>query len=463
MKSLKKYLIRDKAFYKLVLAVALPVMAQNAVSQLVNVLDNLMVGSMGTEQMSGVTIANQFIFIFNLALYGGLSGPGIFGAQYYGKKDEEGLRGIFRLKIWVAVVITLLALAIFGFAPRTLVDLFIHEGGEALDADLTMQSALEYFRVLQWGHVPFAISMVYATTLRECRDTMLPMRASIAAVLVNLTGNWLLIGGNLGFPALGVRGAAIATVVSRYVECGILVVSAHAQKEKHPYLEGLYKTLRVTGSKTWYVLFKGLPILLNELLWSGGMTMLNGLYSCHGLTAVAATNINSTFANLFNVAFIALGSSIGIVVGNMLGENRLEEARDTDYAMIIFSMETCIVMGALLALGAKYLPLLYNTTDAVREAASGMLLVTACLMPINAWNHGAYFTMRSGGLTGLTMLMDSGFTWVVCVPVAYITCKLSGLSLIPCYLIVSLMELVKMLISSRLVLSGRWLKNIVNE
>lgn len=445
----------------MVLAVALPVMAQNAVSQLVNVLDNLMVGAVGTEQMSGVTIANQFIFIFNVCIFGGLSGPGIFGAQYYGKKDSEGIKRIFRLKIWIAFVILLLALVIFGFYPETLIGLYLHESDSTLSIADTLQSGLIYLRVMLWGLAPFALSQVYASTLRECRETLLPMKASMTAVAVNLFGNWLLIGGNLGCPAMGVEGAAIATVLSRYVELAILLFSSHRKKERFFYLNGVYSTLTVPWHRVAHVLLRGFPLLINELLWSGGMAMLNGLYSTHGLTAVAATNINSTFSNLFNVVFLSLGSSIGIVVGNLLGDDKLAEARETDTGMIAFSVGTCFVMGGMLALLSGVLPLMYNTTAEVRSSASGMLLITAACMPLQAFSQASYFTLRSGGLTGITMLMDSGFTWGIMVPAAYITCRLTSLSLLPCYFIVTFTEIIKVIIGYFCIRSDRWLKNIV--
>lgn len=460
MRSLFHKLYKDKAFYKMVLAVALPVMAQNAVSQLVNMLDNLMVGAIGTEQMSGVTIANQFIFVFNICVFGGLSGPGIFGAQYYGKKDAEGLKRIFRLKIWIAGILSLVALVLFGFFPGTLINLFLHESSSALSIEQTLQSGLAYLRIMLWGLIPFALSLVYASTLRECRETLLPMKASMTAVGVNLLGNWLLIGGNLGFPALGVRGAAIATVISRYVELGILLFRVHRQQERFFYFKGAYATLRVPWHRASHVLWRGLPLLINEALWSGGMTALNALYSTHGLPAVAATNINSTFSNLFNVVFLSLGSAIGIVVGNLLGENKLKEARETDTAMIAFSVTCCFVMGGLLASLSGVFPHLYNTTAEVRTVASGMLLITAACMPLQAFSQASYFTLRSGGLTGITMLMDSGFTWVIAVPAAYITCRLTSLPLLPCYFIVTFTEIIKVVIGYICIRSDRWLKNI---
>ena len=458
-----KKIIRDRAFYAMVLSVALPVIAQNGISQFVNVLDNLMVGSMGTEQMSGVAIANQLIFVFDLFLFGGLSGPGIFGAQFFGRRDTVGLRSIFRMKLVLCGILCTAFMGAFALMPEPLVRLFLHESGEGHSIEETLRAALSYLAVMQLGHIPYALSMAMASSMRECRETMLPMKASVAAVAVNLTGNWLLIGGNLGCPALGVTGAAIATVVSRYVEFGILLIPALRNRERFFYLGGVFARLHIRRSFLKSVVLKSLPLLINEGLWALGMTTLNAFYSLHGLTAVAAINIHATVNDLFAVVFLSIGSSIGIIVGNLLGEGKLREARDTDTGMIAFSVGACFLMGLLLAVAAPFFPRLYNTTADVRETATRLLLVTACLMPLHAFNHGTYFTLRTGGLTGVTLLFDSGYTWAIAVPAALLVCKYTSLSLLPCFIIVSCMEFLKAFAGFFMVKSDRWLRTIERE
>ena len=187
----KDKFIGDRAFYKLVLTIALPVMIQNGISSFVNMLDNLMVGGIGTEQMSGVAICNQLIFVFNLCVFGGLSGASIYGAQFSGKRDLEGVRNVFRFKVWLVMLLSVMGLTVLWLFDEPLLSLFLHQGSEQGDLVLTLQCARSYLAVALLGLPVFAMSQAYASTLRETASTTLPMGAGIAAMLVNLIGNWV--------------------------------------------------------------------------------------------------------------------------------------------------------------------------------------------------------------------------------------------------------------------------------
>ena len=188
-----KRLFGDRKFYSMVLAVALPIMAQNGVTNFVSMLDNIMVGQLGTEPMSGVAIANQLLFVFNLCIFGATSGAGIFGAQFYGSGDTNGLRSTFQFKLLLCAGLTVLAIGILMAFPEPLIRLYLHEGGSAADIEATLQYGLDYVRVMLWGLFPFMIVQVYSSTLRETGQTIVPMVASMAAILVNLTFNYFLI------------------------------------------------------------------------------------------------------------------------------------------------------------------------------------------------------------------------------------------------------------------------------
>lgn len=462
METMKlRSLIGNKAFYRMVLAIAVPVMIQNGITQFVGVLDNLMVGRLGTEQMSGVAIANQLIFIFNLCIFGGLSGAGIFGAQFAGKRDVEGIRSVFRFKLLVCIVICAVCLAAFGFWNGPLISLFLHEGSAEGDLALTLAYGLEYIRIMLLGLAPYALSQAYSSTLRETGETLRPMIASIAAVLTNLVLNYLLIFGKLGLPAMGPAGAAVATVISRFVELGLIMYWAHAHPERTPFFLGAYRTLHVPRALAVHIVQKGMPLLLNEALWSVGMSMLNQCYSTRGLAVIAAVNISSTVANLFNISFQALGSSIGIVVGNLLGAGKAEEARDTDRKMIAFSVATCFLLGGLLAVVSGAIPNLYNTTAEVKALAAAFLLISACSMPFHAFSHACYFTLRSGGQTKITMLFDSGYVWCVCIPVAFVLSRFTDIHIVPMFFICTALEIFKCIAGYLFVKSGKWVRTIV--
>lgn len=456
-------LIGNKDFYKKVLLIAIPIMVQNGITNFVSLLDNIMVGQVGTDQMSGVSIVNQLIFVFNLAIFGGLSGAGIFGAQYYGRGQHEGVRNTFRFKLWTALAVLVFAFVILISGGSSLIGMFLHEGSATGDVALTFSYAKNYLAIMLIGMVPFAINQCYVSTLRETGETVVPMIAGIVAVFVNLFLNWVLIFGHFGLPALGVEGAAIATVTSRYIETAIILLWTHGHSQRNQFIVGAYRSLKIPVTLVKQIIIKGMPLMLNEILWASGVAMTNQCYSTRGLATVAAININSTINNLFNIAFIALGSSVSIVVGQLLGANKMEEARDTDNKLIAFSVAVCFVIGAIMAATAPLFPKLYNTSEEVRTLAEQFIWITAACMPLCAFTHSAYFTLRSGGKTGITFLFDSCFMWVVCVPTAFVLSRFTNINIVLLYGICQSLEIIKCIIGFSFVKSGIWLHNIVGN
>ncbi len=457
----KNKFIGDRAFYRLVLTIALPVMIQNGITSFVNMLDNLMVGGIGTEQMSGVAICNQLIFVFNLCVFGGLSGAGIYGAQFSGKRDLEGVQNVLRFKLWLVGILSILGVAALQLFDEPLLSLFLHQGSEQGDLVLTLQCAKAYLAVAIVGLPLWALSQSYASTLRETASTTLPMGAGIAAMLVNLIGNWILIYGRFGAPRLGVVGAAWATVLSRAVELIIILLFTHLKPQAHPFAKGLYRTMRVPRALTGTIIKKGMPLLLNEAFWSSGQTTLVQIYSTRGLAVVAGINISNTISMLFNIVFMSLGSSIGIVVGNLLGADEMDKARDTNTKLTAFSVMCCFAIGGILAATSGAFPRLYNTTDEVRCIASSLILITSAVMPFHAYTNACYFTLRSGGLTRLTMVYDCCFVWLVCIPLAFGLCRFTGLPFVAVYALVTATEGLKALFGLYFVRQGKWLRNIV--
>lgn len=459
-RGIRKF-IGDKAFYKMVLAIAVPIMIQNGITNFVGLLDNIMIGQIGTEQMSGVAIVNQLFFVYNLCLFGGVSGAGIFTAQYFGQKNEEGIRQTVRFKIWMVIVITALTVALFLTSGSTLIELYLQGEGTAESAASTLYYGEQYLWIMLIGLPPFMMVQVYASTLRECGQTVLPMKAGVVAVFVNLILNYILIYGKFGFPALGVQGAALATIISRYVEAAIVLIHTHRHKTENPFVNGLYASLKVPGALTGKILVKGSPLLFNETLWAAGMAILAQCYSVRGLNVVAALNISNTINNVFNIVFIALGDSVAIIVGQLLGAGKMAEARDTDNKMIAFSVFCCTCVAAVMLLMAPFFPMLYNTNAEARELAKYFIMITAIFMPQNAFLHASYFTLRSGGKTIITFLFDSVFIWCISVTIAFTLSHFTTLPVIAIYTLVQIGDWIKCLIGFILVKKGVWLQNIV--
>lgn len=459
--NLREKLIGDKRFYKMVLLIAVPIMIQNGITNFVSLLDNIMVGQVGTEQMTGVAIVNQLIFVYNLCIFGGVSGAGIFTAQFFGQKDDEGVANTFRFKLWMAAIltgITILILVVFG---EPLIQMYLNGNQDGGDTAAALFYGKKYLWIMLAGLPAFMVVQVYASTLRECGSTITPMKAGITAVIVNLVFNYLLIYGKFGFPEFGVAGAAVATVLSRYVEAIIVVSWTHAHKEQNTYIKGLYRTMKIPVNLVKRILIKGTPLLLNETMWAAGMALLLQCYSVRGMNVVAGMNISNTISNLFNVVFIALGDSVAIVVGQLLGAGKMEEAKDTDRKMIVFSVMCCTVVAMVMLVIAPLFPQLYNTNPASRELAKYFIMVTAVFMPQQAFLHAAYFTLRSGGKTIVTFFFDSVFICCISVPIAYILGHFTELYVVYIFIAVQMADIIKCIIGFVLVKKGVWLQNIV--
>lgn len=461
--KLGKKLFGNKAFYMMVLGVVLPILIQNTFSNFVSLLDNIMVGRVGTEEMSGIAIVNQLLLVFNLSIFGAVSGAGIFGAQFYGCKDYKGVRQTFRFKLYICAAIVVLGILILLFGGERLILLYLNGEGNDAALEQTLQYGKQYLAVMLVGLPPFALEEAYAGTLRECGETKVPMIAGVVAVLVNLVLNYLLIFGNFGFPKWGVVGAAVATVISRYVQALVVILWTHTHTERMPFAVGVYREFGISGQLAGKIVRKGAPLMVNEIMWSAGMAVLNQCYSMRGLDAVAAQNISGTISNLFNVVFVAMGSAISIIVGQLLGAGKMEEAKDTDTKLIAFAVLSCLVMGGILFLTAPLFPQMYNTTDTVRNLATRLLRVAACCMPVWAFMHAAYFTLRTGGKTVITFLFDSVFLWVITTPVAYLLSRYTALPIVPLYLCCQLLDLIKCALGFILVRKGVWLHNIVTD
>jgi len=455
--------IGDREFYNRVKLIGTPILIQNIITNFVSLLDNLMVGQIGSEQMSGVAIVNQFFFVFMLCIFGGLAGAGIFTAQFYGKDDVKGERDTFRMKLYIAAISCIAFAAIFLTIGDSLISSFLHKGEEGLDLEATLKYGRQYMAIMLFELVPFALTQVYASTLRETGETVLPMKAGVIALLVNLFFNYLLIFGKFGFPELGVIGAAIATVLSRFVECAIVMIGTHSHTDRHKFIIGAYESLKLPPELAKRIIITGSPLLINELLWSAGMTVLNQCYSVRGLEIVPATNIAMTIFNLFFCAFLAMGSTISILIGQRLGAGELEKAVEEDTQLLALSLAMSIAIGLVMGILAPLIPQLYNTTPLIKSLASKMLIVSAFIMPANGFTNACYFTLRSGGKTVITFIFDSGFLWIICIPLAFIISRFTAMPIMPMYILLQGMDFIKAIIGFVFVKRKKWVTNLVSE
>ncbi len=461
MSTLRNKLIGDKTFYRTVFALIIPIMIQQGITSFVNLLDNIMVGALGTEAISAVSISNQIILIFQLAIFGGLGAISIFSAQFYGKKDMEGMRFSFRAKFLFCVIVSATAAFVLLLFSPYFISLFLQGESNGGDLTLTANSAVTYLTIILIGFIPFTFSQAYESTLRETGETLMPMVASVIAILMNLVFNWLLIYGNLGFPKWGVAGAAVATSMSRFAELAITILYTHTHTARFPFMVRAYRSMYIPGNLLKRIIITGFPLMLNEILWSLGMTAMSQSYSTRGLDVVAATNISVTTWNIFMIFMIAMGSAVQIIVGQHLGRGEIQKAREIDTKLIFLDLILNIALGVLLICCAGMIPKLYNVPEHVRNLAMQMHVINGIVLPIESMVHVVYFTIRSGGRTVITFLFDSVYTWCVPVQLAFCLCHFTQMDIVLVFAIVQLSAVIKMVIGLLMLRSDFWARKIV--
>lgn len=458
MKKLKR-LIGTKAFYAAVIAIVIPIMMQQGLTSFVGLLDNIMVGRLDADSIAGVAVSNQILFLFITVTIGGLAGPGIFVSQYFGAKDEEHLRQSFRFKIILSLAITAVAMIIFTIFGEQIIRLVFDN--EEVSEEIAVGHGLEYLKIIVLSLPLFSISQIIATTLREIGKVKIPLYSGISAVLVNAVLNYILIFGKLGFPALGVKGAAYATLISRAVEMSILLVIMFVKR--YSFTKNLFSHFRIDKGLVRSITRKGTPLLLNELFWGLGSTLIMFSFALRGKAVVAALSISSAASNLLFVVFGALGMGIAIFVGKELGANRIEEAKDNANKLLAFAVFVAMILAGFYLLVSPYIPLLYNVDDHIRHLATSFIIVICCCMPIFTFNVGCFFILRSGGKTIYTMIFDSGFQILYSLPLAFILAKYFTLDIIVVYAIVQGSDFLKSFIGYAFVRSGKWATNLTTS
>ena len=453
----------DTQIYKQALMLAVPMMIHMGITNAVGLVDNLMIGSLGTESITAVSIALQLIFVYNLAVFGAISGPGIYGAQYFGLKNKEGFWNVFRLKFWICFFVLFISLLIYYFFGSELIKLYLHGADSGINKDITFSLSFDYLKIMLIGLIPFTLTQIYSGSLREAGESIRPMVAGVVSVFVDIIFNYLLIFGKFGFPCLGVKGAALATVLARVVETLIVVIWTYNSKIKIDYITEALRSLKIPLDKVKEIVLKGIPLFFNEFLWAAGFTVTFQCYSLKGLDVVASLNIASVLENLVIVIIISMGNAVGILMGQMLGASKFEEAKVNSSRLTRFTAVLGMIVALFVIIISAYFPSFYNTTDSIKELAKNFIIVNALFLPVVGIVNSLYFTLRSGGKTLITFFFDSVFTWLLEVPIAFSLCNYTEFPIITIFILVHSLKFIKLLIGHILIKKGVWISNLVTE
>lgn len=444
----------DKAFYKQVTGICLPIMAQQFVTSFVNLIDNVMVGGVGQAALTSVTVANRFYMIASSILFGLCGGAGIFIAQNHGAEKYDRCQKILNINITIGVLIMAAFSSVLFFNPAWTIHLFSK-------TPEIVELSLDYVSYAKYTYIPYGFSISCMMAMRAIGINKIQLKVGIVTVLTNSVLNYIFIYGKLGVPAMGVKGAALATMIARFVEMGIYLIIL--LRQKHFYKLDIVGLFKLDFSLLKSMLSKAVPLVGNELFYSLGMSLIFKSYMRSDELLVAAISVVDTVMNLAFIVFGGLSSSIAIFIGGKLGAGKLDEAKGDAKKIITFGVMVSIVLGLMLFLVAPYIHNLYVLSD---EAAAAVLLlvrIKSVLMPIYVVNVCTFFVLRAGGDTFSTMLIDSGFLWAAPVLISTLLSIYTGIGLVPLYIIIELLDLVKMFIAFWFLKRGKWVRNLAAD
>ncbi|HKL85611.1 MAG TPA: MATE family efflux transporter [Treponemataceae bacterium] len=454
----RKY-IGSVQFYKTALGIAIPVMLQVLLQNLVSLIDNFMVAGLGDIKMSGVNVTNQILFVFFVAMNTLVAGGGIFMSQYNGAKNSEGMQQTFRYKLFSGLVLGGIAICLSVFLPNQILGLLVNKNTAGPEI---IHEGKIYLGIILFTFIPIAVSAIIGSSLREIGNVRPPLYISVFATVVNTFFNWILIYGNLGAPRLEVAGAAIATVIARVVEMLIFIVYIYIKRP--PFYVRFTELLRINFTLFFSILRKSVIIFLSEMSWVMTETVMTAVYNGRGgAEIVSGMAAGWAIANLFFLVFSGIHTSVGVIVGGTLGSNDLETARKQARWLRTGS----IVMGFIVAIFESFsvllIPIVFgNLSVESRLLTRNMLWVIAFYMPVWTYLNAQFATARSGGDTIMGAWVDISVNLTLFLPGIFLLAMYTDLGPIEMFAIIKLTDFIKIAIASWQLRTERWLKNLTS-
>ena len=445
----------NRKILKLLISVGLPIAIQNLLSNGINLIDNFMVGSLSEDALSAVSLANRSYFIFVMLLFGLISGIGIYSSQYYGSKEIPKIHSMMGIGFTFGVSFAILLTILISLFPDDTVRIFIKD-------ESVVSIGTEYIKIAVLSFIPASISMVFQINLRSVRMTKIPMMTSLVAAIFNGLLNYILIFGKLGLPALGVKGAAIATVTARFIE--LVMVLLFVFLNKNCPLKGTIKSyFSYTLPMMVTVFRRSLPVVLQEGLWAIGTSVYFIAYGNLSSASVAAAQISLTSLDIYISLFIGLGNGAGVMVGNLLGEKEVEKAQRYSNKIILYQIILSIPFAILFSFSGIWITRFLNFSVAGNQATLYTIYVLAAYLPIKCMNFLFIVgILRGGGDTRFCMLSETASVWLIGVPLAFISVLVLKLPIYWCVALVNLEEITKLILCSVRYKSKKWINVLVD-
>lgn len=448
-------IFRDKKFFRTMTKIAVPIILQNLILSSLNLIDVAMIGGLGDSAIASVGLANQYFFLLNLLLFGVASGSSIFTAQYWGNRDIKGIRKVLGIclicGVTAASIFTLAGL----FIPEIILGLFSPD-------KVVVQLGAKYLRIVAFSYIITSVTFSYSLVLRSTGNVKVPMVVSMIALSTNTLLNYILINGKFGAPAMGVEGAALATVIARALEATFLLYLVYSRKM---VVAASIKDMKAFDRKYLFEFFKiTVPVILNESIWALGVTIYSVVYAYMGTSVVASTNIAGTIERITWVIFMGLGNACAIMIGNKLGQGENKVVIDYAKRFLTLGAVMALFMGVVVYLTSPFALSLIKASSEVTEFARLNLLVFSCILWARVLNFIIIIgILRSGGDTTFSLFIDVGGVWLVGIPMALLGAFILKLPVYWVYAMVAMEEIFKLIFGIPRVLSQKWINNLAVE
>jgi len=449
------YLFNDRHFFSQMFKLALPITAQNLVLSALNFVDNIMIGGLGETAIAGVGLANQYFFLLNLVLFGIVSGSSIFTAQFWGNKDIKSIR-----KVLGICVIAGGAGAFFFFMggllfPSEILGIFSKDPA-------VISLGTKYLRIVVFSYIITSVTFSYSFILRSAGNVKTPLLVSVIALGTNTVLNYLLINGYLGFPRMGVTGAAIATVIARVIELSLLLWIVYSKQ--YVVAASIREMTELTGGFVKQFFRVTIPVMVNESMWGLGVTMYTIAYARMGTEVIASTNISGTFERIMWVIFFGFGNACAIMIGNKIGSGDSTQIYTYAKRFAIIGPAVAFLAGITVILMSRWVLKPYKVSPVVLDYAQKNLIVFCLFMWIKVFNYiNVVGILRSGGDTTFCMLLDTGGVWLIGVPLAFLGGLVFHLPIYYVYALVQLEEVIKMIIGIPRLVSKKWINYLATD